>query len=285
MSAALRRAADYFLLALVALITAAPFVWMLATSLHAESAAPPTLAELFAPKPDAAGRRWHPENYRKILSIPELPVARFALNTALTAAGVVLLQLVLCVTAAYAFARLRFPGRDALFALFMLTMMVPPQTMIVPLFMLVHELGWLNSYLGLIVPYQYLSTAFGTFLLRQYMVTIPRALDDAARIDGCSDLGILWHVILPCSRPALATLVAFAFIWTWTDFYWPMLATSSMTMRNLEVGLSVFKDSYGGTNWPLQMAAAVVVVTPALVFFLLLQRFFVRGTVMSGVKA
>jgi multiple sugar transport system permease protein len=148
----------------------------------------------------------------------------------------------------------------------------------------VHKLGWLNTYAGLIVPYPYLSTAFGTFLLRQFFITIPRSLDEAARLDGAGDLRILWHVILPSARPAIATLAAFAFIWTWTDFYWPMLATSTSDMRTLEVGLSIFKDAYGGTNWPLQMTAAVIVMAPALVVFLALQRYFVRGVVLSGMK-
>lgn len=223
-------------------------------------------------------------NYGYVLSLPELPVLRFALNSVLTAAGVVLLQLALCTSAAYAFARLRFVGRELLFVCFLLTMMVPPQVLIVPLYRITAELGWLNTYAGLIFPYQYLSTGFGTFLLRQFFVTVPRALDDAARIDGCGELGVLWHVILPSSRAALATVAAFAFVWTWTEFYWPLLATSSMRMRTLETGLSVFRDSYAGTNWPLQMAAATVVVLPALGFFLLLQRYFVRGAVMSGVK-
>lgn len=223
-------------------------------------------------------------NYGYVLTLPELPVWRFALNSVITAGGVVLLQLVLCTLAAYAFARLRFVGRDLLFLAFLLTMMIPPQVLIVPLYLITQRLGWLDTYAGLIVPYQYLSTAFGTFLLRQFFLSLPRALDDAARIDGCDELGVLWHVILPASRPALAGVAAFAFIWTWTEFYWPLLATSSMKMRTLETGLSVFRDSYAGTNWPLQMAAAVVVVLPALAFFLLMQRHFVRGATMSGIK-
>ena len=127
-------------------------------------------------------------------------------------------------------------------------------------------------------------TAFGIFLLRQHFMSIPRSLDEAAELDGCSKLGILWHVILPSSKPALATLAAFGFIWTWTDFYWPLLATSTREMRTLEVGLSMFKESYGATNWPIQMAAAVIVLVPAMAFFLALQRYFVKGVVQSGLK-
>jgi len=163
-------------------------------------------------------------------------------------------------------------------------MMIPASVMVVPLFMTVDQLGLLDTYAGLILPYPYLSTAFGTFLLRQFFITIPKSLDEAARLDGCSDWGIFRHVILPSSKPALATLAAFGFIWTWTDFYWPLLATSTRDMRTLEVGLSIFKDAYGTMNRPLQMTAAVIVLVPALVFFLALQKYFVRGVVLSGIK-
>lgn len=242
--------------------------------------APGTVVTLTA----KADEGWHPENYWDVLTFGELPVARFALNSLVVTVGVVLFQLTLCSLAAYAFSRLRFRGRDALFFVFLLTMMIPGQVLIVPLFLIVQKLGWLNTYWGLIIPAQYLSTAFGTFLLRQFFITIPTTLDEAARLDGCGDLRVLWHVILPSSRPALATVAAFAFIWTWTDFYWALLATSTPDMRTLEVGLSIFNDAYMGVRWPLRMTAAVIVLVPVLTVFLLLQRYFVRGVVMSGVK-
>lgn len=268
----------YALLLLIAATTAIPLIWMVFTSLHPPSAQVPTMATLFHPE------GWHFENYIHVLTFGELPVWLFAINSCVVTAGVVLLQLVLCSLAAYGFARMEFCGRDVLFVAFLLTMMIPAQVLIVPLFILVQRLGWLDTYLGLIVPYPYLSTAFGTFLLRQFFIMIPKSLDAAARLDGCGDWGIFWHVILPSSKPALATVAAFAFIWTWTDFYWPLLATSTVGMRTLEVGLSVFKDAYGTTRWPLQMAAAVIVLTPVLIFFLIMQRFFVRGVVLSGFK-
>lgn len=268
----------YALLAGLALTTVTPLVWMVFTSLHPPLAELPTLRNLFTPE------EWCFRNYHYVLTFPELPVWRFAVNSFIVTTGVVLLQLSLCSFAAYGFARMRFRGRDGLFFVFLLTMMIPAQVLIVPLFTLVQRLGWLDTYWGLIIPYAYLSTAFGTFLLRQFFMAIPRSLDEAARLDGCSDLGIFWHVILPASRPALVTLAAFGFIWTWTDFYWPLLATSTVEMRTLEVGLSVFKDAYGGQRWPLQMAAAVIVLVPVLLVFLALQRFFVRGTLASGLK-
>jgi len=268
----------YVLMGLLAVATLAPFVWMLFTSLHPPLSPVPTPETLFTPK------HWEFKNYTYVLTFEALPVARFFLNSVVVTASVVLVQLVFCSLAAYGFARLTFRGRDLLFLAFLLTMMVPALVMVVPLFLTVDSLGWLNTYAGLILPYPYLSTAFGTFLLRQFFMTIPRSLDEAARLDGAGDLQILWHIVLPAARPALATLAAFGFIWTWTDFYWPMLSTSSTDMRTLEVGLSVFKDAYGTTNWPLQMTAAVIVMVPALVFFLFLQRYFVRGIVLSGIK-
>jgi multiple sugar transport system permease protein len=274
-----RSATVFALLSVVALATVVPLLWMAATSLHPPDAQVPTLQAALRPE------RWSANNYSYVLTFPELPLWRFALNSAIVTIGVVSLQIVLCALAAFGFARLAFRGRDGLFFLFLLTMMIPAPVLIVPLFSIVHALGWLDTYLGLIVPYPYISTAFGTFLLRQYMLTIPRSLDDAARLDGCGDLGLLWRIILPSCRPALATLAAFAFIWTWGDFYWPLLATTRMDMRTLEVGLSIFRDSYAGTHWPLQMTAAILVLTPVLIVFLALQRFFVRGALTSGLKA
>ena len=274
----LRAVALYTILIVLAFITLAPFVWMFFTSLHPPLAPIPTPVTLFAPT------RFSPGNYAHVLFFPELPVARFAVNSIVVTSSVVLFQLAICSLAAYAFARMTFRGRDTLFLILLLTMMIPATVMIVPLFLTVHHMRLLNTYAGLIFPYPYLSTAFGTFLLRQFFVSLPKSLDEAARLDGASDFQIYWHIILPASKPALATLAAFGFIWTWTDFYWPMLATSSTDMRTLEVGLSIFKDAYGGMSWPLQMTAAVIVMTPALLFFLALQRYFVKGIVLTGVK-
>jgi multiple sugar transport system permease protein len=273
-----RKVITYGLLALIALTTIIPLVWMIFTSLHPEHAQIPTMRNLFTPD------GWHFENYWTVFTYGELPIWRFAVNSFVVTAGVVLFQLTLCSLAAFGFSRLQFPGRDPLFFVFLLTMMIPAEVLIVPLFTFVQKLGWLDTYWGLIIPYPYLSTAFGTFLLRQFFITLPQSLDDAARLDGCGDLRLFWHVILPSAKPALATIAVFAFIWTWTNFYWPLLASSSTTMRTLEVGLSVFKDSYGGMRWPLQMTAAIIVLIPVLAFFLAMQRFFVRGVVLSGLK-
>ncbi|HZO88626.1 MAG TPA: carbohydrate ABC transporter permease [Chthonomonadaceae bacterium] len=271
----LRAAVSYLLMVLVALLTVTPFAWMVLASLHPSHGALPTPSHLFP-------RQWHFENYAEVLGMDATPFLRFLWNTVVVAVCVVVGQLALCSLAGYGFARLRFPGRDLVFFLFLATMMIPGQVTMIPAFLVVRWFGWLDTYWALIVPG--LSSAFGIFLMRQFFLTLPKELDDAAHIDGCSDFGIYWRIALPLSAPALATLAAFAFIATWTDFFWPLLVTSTTQMRTLEVGLSLFKDSFGTTNWPLQMAAAMLVLLPVLLVFLFTQRFFVRGIALTGLK-
>jgi multiple sugar transport system permease protein len=271
-----RAALSYVLMISIAMFTVAPFAWMVIASLHPSHGALPDPSHLVP-------NEWHWHNYADVVN-PQtgLPFGRFLWNTLLTASCIVAGQLALCSLAGYGFARLRFPGRDVVFFLFLATMMVPAQVTMIPAFLIVRTFGWLNTYWALIVPG--ISSAFGIFLMRQFFLTLPRELDDAAHLDGCTDFDIYWRIALPLSAPALATLAAFAFIATWTDFFWPLLVTSTTDMRTLEVGLSLFKDSFGATNWPLQMAAAVIVLAPVLAMFLLTQRFFVRGIALTGLK-
>lgn len=271
----LRNLLSYLLMTLIALITATPFLWMVVVSLHPSKGALPDPAHIIP-------QRWHFENYRAVLEMPATPVLRFFTNTLVVSASVVVGQLLFCSLAAYGFARMRFKGCDALFALFLATMMIPGQVTMIPAFLIVRYFGWLNTYWALIVPG--VSSAFGVFLLRQFFMALPKELDEAACLDGCSEFGIYARIALPLSAPALATLATFTFIGTWTDFFWPLLVTSSTEMRTLEVGLSVFKDSFGTTNWPLQMTAAILVLIPVLSVFLLTQRFFVRGIALTGLK-
>ncbi len=271
----LRAAASYLLMGLLALMTLAPFAWMVLTSLHPSHGSLPDPSH---PLPD----HLHFENYQTVLEMTATPFLRFLGNTVLTAVFVVGGQLLFCSLAGYGFARLRFKGRDLLFLLFVATMMIPGQVTMIPAFLVVRSFGWLDTYLALIVPG--LSSAFGIFLMRQFFLSLPKELDDAARLDGCSEFGLYWRIALPLSQPALATLAAFAFIATWTDFFWPLLVTNSTEMRTLEVGLSLFKDAFGTTNWPLQMAAAVLTLLPVLVVFLFTQRYFVRGIALTGLK-
>lgn len=271
----LKNTVTYGLLILLALFLIAPFAWMVLVSLH-ESKAPIPPIEKIVPT------RLHWENYRTVLFMADIPVLRFFLNSLIVTVGVVVGQLFITSLAAYGFARMQFKGRDAIFYLFLLSLMFAGPVTQLPVYLLVRNLGWLDTYAALIVPG--ISSAFNVFLLRQFFMQIPRELDEAARIDGAGDFRIYSRVILPLSRAALATAGAFTFFAVWTDFFWPLLATSSMEMRTLEVGLSVFKNSYGATNWPLQMTAAVIVLMPLLVLFLFTQRYFVKGITMGSIK-
>lgn len=271
----LKNTVTYGLLILLALFLIAPFAWMVLVSLH-ESKAPIPPIEKIVPK------QAHWENYRTVLFMSDIPVLRFFLNSLIVTVGVVVGQLFVTSLAAYGFARMQFKGRDAIFYLFLLSLMFAGPVTQLPVYLLVRNLGWLDTYAALIIPG--ISSAFNVFLLRQFFMQIPRELDEAARIDGAGDFRIYSRVILPLSRAALATAGAFTFFAVWTDFFWPLLATSSMEMRTLEVGLSVFKNSYGATNWPLQMTAAVIVLMPLLVLFLFTQRYFVKGITMGSIK-
>ncbi|MBI1331300.1 MAG: ABC transporter permease subunit [Armatimonadetes bacterium] len=259
----------------LALFLAAPFVWMVLISLHGPKEAIPDLK-------DTVPTQWHFENYSWVLFNPSLPVARFFWNSVFVTSAVVFFQILFTSMAAYAFARLRFRGSGPLFALFLGSMMFAGSVMQIPVYLLIKNLGWLDSYWALIVPG--VSSSFSVFLLRQFMISIPRELDEAAKLDGASDLQIYARVILPLSKAALATASVFTFFGVWTDFFGPLIYTNSTEMRTLEVGLSVFKNSYGATAWPLQMTAAVIVMLPLIVVFLLSQRFFVKGILLGSNK-
>jgi multiple sugar transport system permease protein len=183
--------------------------------------------------------------------------------------------------AAFAFARLRFPGRDKLFIGYLGTMMVPAVVTMIPVFVLTKLLGIHDTYLALILPPMF--TAYGTFLLRQFFLSIPTELEDAARIDGCGLWGIYRHVILPLSRPALATLTTFEFLSTWNSFMWPLIVIDSMERKPLMVGLYAFMGQYNA-EWTLLMAASLMVMAPVVIVFIVGQRYFVKGIVLSGMK-
>lgn len=266
---------SYAVLIVLALFLMAPFIWMVLVSLHPSRAPIPELSGLVPPQP-----AW--ENYAIVLFRSDIPVFRFVLNSVFVTVSVVIGQLFVCSMAAYGFARLKFKGRDVVFTFFLLSMMFAGPVTQIPVYLMLRSFGWLDTYLALIIPG--VSSAFSIFLLRQFFMQIPFELDEAARIDGASEWGIYSRLILPMSKPALATAGTFTFIGVWTDFFWPLLSTNSLNMRTLEVGLSIFRNSYGGTNWPLQMTAAVIVMVPVLVVFLSLQRYFIRGITLGSIK-
>ncbi|HLZ29183.1 MAG TPA: carbohydrate ABC transporter permease [Chloroflexota bacterium] len=262
----------------------APFSYLVLTLLAAACLVPFVIMLLTAFKPDneVFNRAWLPsrlawENFARAFTF--FPFARFLFNTMVVAVGGTALHLIASCLAAYAFARLRFRGRDALFLLYLGTLMVPQQVTIVPLFLMMRDVGWVDTFWALILPGAF--HALGVFLLRQFFMTIPRELEESAFIDGASRLRILGQIIVPLSKPALATLALFTFIREWNSFLWPLIVTTSPEMRTLSVGLTLFTGQYG-TEWNLLMAAATVTLLPTLVLFAFAQRYFVAGIALTG---
>ncbi|MCK4533557.1 carbohydrate ABC transporter permease [bacterium] len=249
-----------------------PFLWMFSTSLK-------DLGQVFTTGINLIPNPVKWSNYVKAWS--SIPFGRFYVNSVFVAVTVTAGQVFTSSLAAYAFARLKFPGRDKLFFGYLATMMIPGTVTMIPVFILMKIMGWLDTYKALILPGMF--TAYGTFMLRQFFMTLPHDLEDAAKIDGCSLFGIYWRVILPLSKPALATLATFTFIWNWGNFIWPLVITNSEKMKTLPIGLSYFQDLHS-TEWTLLMAASLIVLVPALIVFIFNQRFFTRGIALTGMK-
>jgi len=183
--------------------------------------------------------------------------------------------------AAYAFARLNFPGRDKIFFGYLATMMIPGAVTMIPVFILLRTLGWVDTYKALILPGIF--TAYGTFMLRQFFLTLPKDLEDAAKIDGCNYPRIFWHIIIPLSKPALATLTTFTFMGSWMNLMWPLIVVNTHNKYTLPVGLAYFQGVHG-TDWALLMAGSMMMILPILIVFLFNQRFFVEGIKLTGIK-
>jgi multiple sugar transport system permease protein len=266
----------YAFLVMVALVMVVPFLWMVTTSLK-------TPGSEFTLPPQILPTEFNFQSYDTLFN--NLPFGRYFVNTVIITLLTVGGQLFVCALAAYGFARLTFIGRDLLFLLYLATMMIPFQITLIPLFLIVFELGWVNTYQGLIIPS--ISSAFGIFLLRQSFLSIPRDYQDAARIDGAHEFTIFWRIFLPLNGPALATLGVFAFMGTWTDLLWPLLIARDESMRTLELGLAYFNarpNAFTQPNWPLLMAGSVVVMLPVLLIYFVAQRYFIQGISLSGVR-
>lgn len=262
----------YVLLVLGGVVMITPFAWMVSTSLKSGEyvlSMPPQ----WIPKPVTL------DSYRRIFEL--YPVGRMLFNSLLVAGLTTIGQLVTCSMAAYAFARLKFRGHNAVFLLYLATMMVPFQVTITPLFIMMRIFGWINTYQGLIMPGIF--SAFGTFLLRQSFMTIPTEYEEAAYMDGATPLTIFLTIILPLSKPALATLSVFAFMGSWNSFLWPLFIVREETLMTLPVGLATLQGRWL-TEWNLVMAGAVITVLPMLLLYLFAQRYLVQGYVMSGLK-
>jgi len=261
---------NHFILFLLALTTLTPFLWMVFTSFK-----PLSEVEQINPIP----AEWHPENYARVFQ--EIPFARYYFNSFFVAAWVSFLQCLTSSMAAFAFARLRWHGRDWVFRLYLGTMMIPGVVTMIPNYTIMVNLHLLDSYLGLIVPAAF--SAFGTFLMRQFMLTIPPALDEAAQIDGATPWRIFWEVILPLARPGLITLSIFTFMGNYVSFFWPLILIKSEYLRTLPIGMLYFDSMYlQQTN--LLMAASVMNVIPLVILFILTQRFLVHGIQLGAVK-
>ena len=270
------RILGYAILLIVAGMMIVPFLWMVTTSLKAPGTE-------FAYPPQILPTQLDFSNYQRLFA--NLPFGRYFVNTLVITVVTVVGQLIICSLAAYGFARLNFMGRDTIFVLYLTTMMIPFQITLIPLYLIITQFGWVNTYQGLIVPG--VSSAFGIFLLRQSFLNIPRDYQDAARIDGASEWTIFTRIFLPLNGPTLATLGVFAFMGTWTDLLWPLLIARSEEMRTLELGLAYFNarpNAFLQPNWPLLMAGSVVVMLPVLIVYILAQRYFIRGIALSGVK-
>jgi multiple sugar transport system permease protein len=222
--------------------------------------------------------RW--QNYREALTY--LPFGRYAINTLIISVGAIVGHVLSCTIVAYGFARLRAPGKDFWFLLVLSTLMLPYPVTMVPLFALFNALGWIDTFLPLIVP-TFFGNAFYIFLLRQFFLTLPPELEDAAHMDGANTLQVLWYVILPISTPALATVVIFTFQATWNDFLQPLIYLQDQSNYTLTLGLNFFRGSFQ-VQWSYLMAASLVIMLPVVLVFFLAQRLFIQGIAMTGVK-
>jgi multiple sugar transport system permease protein len=264
--------ATYFLLGLGLVIVLTPFLWMLSTSLKSMSEA---LSVDFSFLPRDV--RW--ENYTEVWRL--LPFGRFFLNSFVVSISVTTLQVSLSSMAAYAFARLQWPGRDIVFVVYLSSLMLPMQIAMIPNFFLLRTLGAVDTYLSVILPQSFV--VFGTFLLRQFFLSIPRSLQDAALIDGAGHFRIYALIVMPLAKPGLATLGVFSFMFSWNNFLWPLIMLNSQRLFTLPLGLVSFQGQFS-TNWPLMMAAACQSMIPVLILYGIAQRHFIEGVTITGLK-
>ncbi len=260
------------LMVVLGIVVLFPLLYALGTSLK-------NAAEVNQYPPTFWPRIFDFRNYPDALRVA--PIGRFLLNSFIQSGVVTLGQMVTAALAAFAFSYLEFPGRQALFFLFLSTLMIPAEVTLIPNYLTVRSLGWLNTYPALVAPF--LATAFGTFLLRQFFLTIPRELWDAGLIDGCSRRRFLVTILVPLARPALATLAIYAFLSTWNQYLWPLLVINSQQMRTVQIGLAILQ-AQESVSWNLVMAGIVLIVAPTVFLFLIGYRHVVRGLTAGAVK-
>ncbi len=265
--------AIYSLLAIVAIVMLLPLLWLTTTAFKSAS------ENVFAFPPQFFPQSPTLENFITVWR--ENPFGRYFWNSILVATLAVTCNILFCALAAYPLARAQFPGKDLLFSLIIATIMIPFQIVMIPLYILTVQLGLRNTYVGIVLPS--LTSAFGIFLLRQAFQGVPQELEDAARLDGCSELGIWWNVMLPAIRPATITLAIFVFIGTWGDFLWPLIILDRPERYTLPLGVAGLASSFS-LDWRLVAAGSVLSIVPVLVLFLFLQRYIIPTDSSSGLK-
>ena len=265
-------ALKYLILVAGAFIMVFPFVWMIIASLM-------TAGEIQLRPPVWLPAEPQFSNYSDLAA--SIPMGRLYFNSLFTSGLIVFGVLLSSSLAGFAFAKYRFPGRELLFYIILATMMIPFFVTLIPVFFIVRQLGWIDTYQGLVAPG--LTSAYGIFLMRQFIITLPDELIDAARIDGASELRIYWRIIVPLVKPALATLGTFTFIGSWNAFLWPLLVINSRELMTLPLGINSMKSLYAD-NTNLLMAGTAVAVIPMLFVFIFLQRYFIQGIALTGLK-
>jgi ABC-type glycerol-3-phosphate transport system permease component len=251
-----------------------PFLWVISTSLKGDQ-------QIFAIPPQFIPETVHWDNYLKVFD--RMPFIKYFLNSTFISVVTIVGVVISSSLVAYSFACLRWPGRDGVFVLVLATMMLPAQVVMIPVFVLFKNLGWLNTFKPLTVPAFFGGGAFNIFLLRQFFMSIPQSLFDSARIDGCSEFRIYWNIVLPLAKPALATVAILTFLFSWNDFLGPLIYLSDELKGTLALGLAVFTGQHQ-TEWGLLMAASVMMMFPIILLFFFFQKYFIQAFMHAGIK-
>lgn len=262
----------YILLSLGAILMLLPFIWMLSTSLKASN-------EVMSMPPIWIPSEFQWDNYSRAAEVA--PFGQYFINSIIVTILSTIGELLTTILAAYAFSRINFYGKGIVFAVLLGTMMVPGEVLLIPNFVTISNLGWIDSYEALIVPW--IASIFSIFLLRQYFFSIPKELSYAAKVDGCSDFKFLWYIMVPLAKPALITIGLLKVIGSWNAFLWPLIVTNSQEMRTLPVGLSAFSTE-AGIKYELLMAASSMVILPMLLLFFFMQKYIISGVARAGIK-
>jgi multiple sugar transport system permease protein len=266
-----RHAIGYVILCLIALLFIAPLIYMVSTSLKPED-------QVFTTPPTLWGRSIDWSNY--VQAFTYLPFARFILNGILVAGAGTIINMAVSALSGYAFSRIRWRGRNTVFVLFLATLMIPQDVLVIPMYVMMQGLGWVDTFKALIIPWAF--TALGAFLVRQFFLTVPQELDDAARVDGAGTIRTFFSVMLPLARPTLAVLAVFTFIAYWNSFLWPLVVVNDVDAHGtIPLGLQSFFGQQG-SEWNLVMAASVISMLPTVILLILLQKHLVKGIVTSG---